>query len=262
MNISRILMFAALVGAIPTFANSNIRETNSNSERNALQGFSIGFDVVCNHTSVNHNFIDSGQVVIISNQEILQHSPASELYKPKHNRFSLDPSFNVGYSHIFKNNVYAGLFADVSFGRSNKHYVDMKAAEGYSKIKGTSFGLKLKTGYYFQNINYVVYGIFGLKQRGAEFSFNKKNADPRFIPDYQTKAKTNTPLFVVGLGMERPINKKLTWSAEYEYAWKNSTKEARDYHKFSNNTAKHFTYIRMKQKVRVHSFKLGFKYHI
>ncbi len=132
----------------------------------------------------------------------------------------------------------------------------MYRSEGYSKIAGVSYGVKFKGGYHFKGINSLIYGIVGLKWRDADFGFYMRRPELRRLVESNAKAKLKNPLFVLGFGVERPIYKKISLSAEYEYAWRNSTGEARENYRMYGA----YAYATAKQSLREHSVKVGLKY--
>ncbi len=171
----------------------------------------------------------------------------------KHKRCVADVSINVGYSYFYEN-WYLGVGGEVSFGKNGEKFVTFD--EDYpteSKISGFSSEARLKGGYYFKDLNAVVYGIAGLKWRNVEMQYNFSY---RTVSAIGSKAKLSTPLYAVGIGIERPIYKKVSFSVEYEYIWRSSkdTSEVKP-----NGTPFRF-YI--KQRLKEHSFKVGIKYHI
>lgn len=238
----RALALASVLGVFPVFADSDEDIKN-------LEGFFVGVDAAYSCVSAKHDLSDSG--FFDGNLR----RPDGDLYTNKHKRVSFDPSINVGYLHGF-GNWCAGLSVDVSFGGNKKRTFDMDRSEGHSKIAGVSYGVKFKGGYHFKRINSLIYVIVGLKRRDADFGFNMRRSDIQAFVKSRTKAKLKSPLFVLGLGVERPIYKKISLSAEYEYAWRNSTGEARE------NYKKHgaYAYATAKQSLREHSIKVGLKY--
>ncbi|MCR4555251.1 MAG: outer membrane beta-barrel protein [Alphaproteobacteria bacterium] len=239
---AKVLVFVSALGSVSVFADSNVGSED-------LEGFFIGVDAAYSCASVEHDLSDSGYF-----DGNLRH-PDDDLYTNKHKRVSFDPSINVGYLRGF-GNWYAGLSADVSFGGNKKRTFDMDRSEGYSKIAGVSYMLKFKGGYHFKGINSLIYGIVGLKWRDADFGFNMRISEIQALVKSRTKAKLKSPLFVLGLGVERPIYKKISLSAEYEYAWRNSTGEARENYKMHGA----YAYATAKQSLREHSVKVGLKY--
>lgn len=160
---------------------------------------------------------------------------------------------NIGYSYLHEN-WYLGAAGEFSFGENAKKFVIID--EGLltkSKIFGFSSAFKLKSGYYFKDLNAVIYGIAGLKWRNVEIQYNY---DEESVSAVGSKAKLTTPLYTVGIGIERPIYNKLSVSAEYEYTWRNSKGTS----KLRPNEVPVCFYI--KQRMREHSFKIGIKYHI
>lgn len=160
---------------------------------------------------------------------------------------------NVGYSY-FCNSWYLGAAGEVSFGANGKKSVVLdEIFPTKSKISGFSTAIKLEGGYYFKDLNAVIYGIAGLKWRNVEMQYDY---DDKTFFAIGSKAKLSTPLYTVGIGVERPIYKKLSVSAEYEYTWRNS----KDTSKLKPNNIPICFYI--KQRMREHGFKIGIKYHI
>lgn len=208
----------------------------------SLKGFTVGLDVVYSHTDVRHD----QQPVKISN------FPGGDLSDDESNQLNqsrcfIDPSVNVGYSYL-KNNFYVGIAGDVSFGKKAEVTHNLSASgavKAKTEIGRASYGVKLKGGYYFKCLKTVFYGIAGVKWRDANLRVVVNDEEG-------TKAKVKTPFFVLGLGMERPIRNKISFSAEYECAWRNSTKDTT----LGTGSAS------IDQRLRENTLKLGVKYHI
>lgn len=239
----KVIMFVSALGSVSVFADGDV-------DTKDLKGFFVGVDAVYSRVSAKHDLSDSGYF------DGNLRRPDNDLYANKHSRICFDPSVNVGYLHRF-GNWYAGLSADISLGVRGKRTFGMDRSEGYSKISGTSYAVKLRGGYYFKEINSLVYVITGVKKRDVDFYFSMRNPNIRKYVESNTKAKLKNPLFVVGLGIEHPISKGFSWSAEYEYAWRNSTDEARENYKKSDV----YAYATARQSLREHSVKIGLKYH-
>ena len=247
-------MLVFLFGKTAVFADSGAEVENVANKSvvrgiNNLKGFFVGVDVAYNHSSATHAPVyavvrDANDEQIIGSNEL--HS------KYKHKRVRIDPSFNVGYSRFF-NNWGVALAVDVSFGKSASQLVTVSKDpfdEGYeAKISGVSYAVKAKGGYCFSKLNSVVYGIAGVKWREVRFR--------NFLQDnFSSKAKLGSPSFLLGLGFEKPICKKLSVSAEYEYSWRNSSGSTR------LSDVNFVTDVDVKQRLREHVLKIGVKYHI
>ena len=194
-NAVKVLAFVYMFNSFPVLADSDSAVKN-------LEGFFVGVDVAYNHSSVKNDETEGVATLYSDNSRI--NISDNELVKSKRRRCHIDPSVNIGYSHFF-NNWYVGLAGDVSFGKNNKSFVITDSAddEGYeSKISGVSYALKAKGGYYFRELNSVVYGIAGVKWREVSY---RRYASDRF----SSKAKLKSPSFLLGLGFEKPICKKL-----------------------------------------------------
>ncbi len=241
-DFARFLALVFVFGTFPVSADDHLDVKN-------LEGFYVGVDAVYSHADVKNDETEGVGTLYSDNSK--SNVPDNELVKSKRSRCHIDPSVNIGYSHFF-NNWYVGLAGDVSFGKNNKSFVitDPADDEGYeSKISGVSYTLKAKGGYYFRGLNSVVYGIAGVKWR--EVSYMRYAADR-----LSSKAKLKSPSFLLGLGFERPICKKLSLSAEYEYSWRNSSDSA--LWKNEEGVAD----FNVRQRLREHSLKIGVKYHI
>lgn len=245
-DFARVLALVFMFGAFPALAESSEGIKN-------LEGFFVGVDAVYRHAKVGHDVWDNG--IIYPNRKTWHDG---EQYNAWHRCADLVPSVNVGYSY-FCNNWYVGLSADVAFGKKTEGDITLSRANGHSKLGGISYGIKAKGGYYFEDLNSVIYGIAGVKWRNADFRVAMSNPLLRKYETSSTSLKLNNPLFVVGVGIERPIYQKLSFSAEYEYAWRNSKGDAlADY---ANGNLKVGTFAKTKQSLKEHSFKIGLKYH-
>jgi len=239
---SRILASVFMLGAFPALAESNV-------DIKDLEGLFVGVDVAYNHSSVKNN--ETGGVGMSGNRK--EDVPSDELVKRERGRCFVDPSINIGYSHFF-GNWYLGLAGDVSFGKNSKEFIMTDIDEGYeAKIDGISYGVKVKGGYYVSKLDSVVYGIVGVKWR--EVSYRRRVDDQLF-----SKAKLKNPSFLLGLGFERSVCKNLSLSAEYEYSWRNSSSNT--LWKIGDDSVNYNVDYNVKQKLREHSLKVGFKYHI
>lgn len=175
----------------------------------------------------------------------------------KTTRYNVDPSISFGYS-FFKNNWYIGLIGEFSFDKSSKTYKALYSEMiAKSEISGFCSAFKLKGGYYFADLNTLICGLAGLKwrQQSIQIRFHCLHND---TPDlYGSKAKLINPRWVLGLGIERPIYKKLSTFMQYEYSWRSS--------KNTDTTLagpKGALKLKIKQQLKEHCFKLGINYHI
>ena len=238
----RGIAFMSALGVFPIFADSDVGTKN-------LEGFFIGVDAAYSHSSLKND--ETGGVITLYADNTKEEIPESERVRSKHKRVHVDPSINIGYSHFF-GNYYLGLAGDISFGNDRKSFVvtDSDDDEGYeTRIGGVSYGIKAKGGYYLSGLKSVVYGVAGVKWRDASYR--------RYLADqFGSKAKLKSPSFLLGLGFEHSICKKLSLSAEYEYSWRSS----------SDNTlwknGELCVDYNIKQKLREHALKVGVKYHI
>ena len=260
-NSVKALVCLLIFGVSPVFAEGDVKtetkaetkteakaetKTKVSSDRfnavEALSGFTIGVDVVYSHTDVRH---DQKPV----NMSDFTGGPVTDVESAQVNqsRCFVDPSVNVGYSYL-KDNFYVGIAGDFSFGKKAEVTYDLSDSgnvEAKTKIDKFSYGVKLKGGYYSGCLKSLFYGIAGVKWRDASFRVVYKGEEG-------TKAKVKTPFFVLGLGMERPIRDKFSFSAEYECAWRNSTKA----------TTLGAGSADIDQRLRENTLKLGIKYHI
>ena len=212
-----------------------------------LEGVVVGIGLGYSHLHLSNE--QYAQKSTFANRSLLNNT--SLLIEQK--RCVTDVLVGVGYSHFFKN-WYFGISGEISFGKNNKKSVIF---DGFfpteSKISGFSFSSKLKGGYYFKGLNVLVCGIAGLRWQNVEIQYN---FDDGIISSVGSKAKLSMPLYTVGIGIERPIYKKLSFSTEYEYIWRNS----KDISTVSAGTMPTRFYV--KQRLRAHNFKIGIKYHL
>lgn len=231
-------------------ADSSVEQVK-NSGVNALEGVTVGIDVVYSHSNVKNEQYDSYIQFVENGRGIKEKS--FPLDSKKHKRCNIDPSINVGYSY-FNNAWHVGIVGEISFGRNRSALV--RISENYSteaETAGFSSKVKVKGGYYFEDLKSVIYAIAGLKWRNVETQY-KYTRDG--ITSVGSKAKLSHPLYVVGVGLETPVCKKLSVSAEYEYTWRNS----RDNSTIRKDYKTNGFYV--KQSLKEHNFKLGIKYHI
>jgi len=242
----KVLAIVAAFGTLPAFADSSLVVENVKVVEGpeAFEGFSIGLDALYSHLSVDRDAFEI---------QLEDRSSGKIDGKLSHGRYRIDPSLNLGYSRVI-NNWYMGLAADVSFGSNKREKFTVKVRDltspltFSSSINGMSYGIKAKGGYYCPKLKSVIYGFAGVKWREVDFRIDSSDGTV-------TKAKLNSPTFLVGAGVERKLWKKFTVSSEYEYSWRNS-----------NNTSgvKHGdvdVFASADQKLRGHSVKVGVKYH-
>ena len=234
-----------------------------NCATSRLSGASIGFDLSYSHSHVNNHFYNYiYQVLPDYLPDIWAKLDTNELVKSK--RCNLDPSITFGYS-FFRNNWYFGAVGEFSFGKSRKKSVPFGPYfNARFTTSGFSWGIKAVGGYYFKDLNTLIYGIAGLKWRNIETQidysdrgscFFNSNYDDGGVSFFGSKEKLPGPLFVLGTGIERSVYEKLSVFAEYEYTWRNS--------KDTVVPKRIGTYkFRMKEHLKEHSFRLGVKYHI
>jgi hypothetical protein len=242
-------------GASPVFAGDEVstdeeaatvsQDVQQDKWCESLKGFTVGLDVVYSHTDVRHDW----KAPVVENPTTgarVQSRDATP--QISQSRCFVDPSINVGYSYL-KNNFYVGAVGDVSFGKKAEITDDIDGAgsEIKTEIGNISYGIKLKGGYYARCLKSAFYGIAGVKWRDANLRYVLNGEEG-------SKAKVKTPFFVLGLGMERPIRNKISFSAEYECAWRNSTK--------TSTTGGGHTFMEVDHRLRENTLKLGIKYHI
>jgi len=254
---SKTLFSLLFLGVFPVFANDNV-EVNGVSEcaecakgTDFFEGFAVGVDAVYSYIDVKNSITEPGGKASNGREKI-----DSDLHSVTHKNCHFSPSLNIGYSY-FHGNWYAGLVADVSFGKNNSRLNCINGADEHLKIKGISYEVRAKGGYYFQDLNSVIYGIAGVKWRDVDYAFDFKLPGTYSIS--RTKSRLKNPLFVLGVGAERPISKKVSLSAEYEYAWRNSSGEASDNVGGARGSVR--VYQKVKQSLKEHSVKIGLKYH-
>ena len=243
----KVLAIVAAFGTFPAFADSGllIRNVEVVEGSEAFEGFSLGLDALYSHVSVDRDAFE---------MQVSGNSLNKINGKLSHGRYRIDPSLNLGYARII-NNWYTGVAADVSFGGNKKEEFEFKVKDSNnersldfsSSINGMSYGIKAKGGYYCPKLKSVIYGFAGVKWRQIDFRFSDV--------DGASKAKMDSPLFLIGAGVERKLWKKFTISAEYEYSWRNS-----------NNTSGikyggEDIFASADQRLRGHAVKVGVKYH-
>lgn len=241
---AKVIAAVAVFGAFPAFAASD-EATTSSCCADQLKGFSVGLDIAYSHAKVK-NQPQKAEAFL----EGVRFS-RDAIKSVEHRRSCVDPFINIGYTHVH-NNWYVGAAGEFSYGRDSKKTAAF-GDEGVrmdTEIERTSYGLKLKGGYYVDKLKSAVYGTAGVKWRKANSHFSANNATG-------SKAKLKTPLFALGIGIERPVYKKVSVSAEYEHAWRNSDDTSR-FEAVRNTTGS----MRIKQRLKEHSFKVGVKYHI
>lgn len=239
----KVLTVVAAFGALPAFADSSLLVENVEvvESPEAFEGFSIGLDALYSHVSVDHEVVSWGEL----NGGVRAENPDVKGVA-KRSRCRIDPSLNLGYSRVI-NNWYMGVAADVSFGSNKEKKFKVSGVNQEiwtSKISGMSYGIKAKGGFYFPKLKSVVYGIAGVKWVDVDACIKGGS-----------KAKLKSPAFLVGAGVERKLCKEFTVSAEYEYAWRNSSDTA--FNKDKGDTM----YTDFDQKLRGHAVKVGVKYH-
>lgn len=242
------------LGTLPAFAEEDTKETidsTKTKKMDILEGFTIGADLVYSHSEAKHNQLVSEFSWRNSGMKPVKNSIPGEI---KHKRCNVDPSLNIGYA-IFYNNWYIGAAGEISLGSGNKKnsLLHSNKTTGNiltdTKISGVSGGIKIKGGYYLNNLKSVAYGIAGLKWKNINLRLNVDNI-------FGSKAKLKKPSFAVGVGLERPIKKNLSVSAEWEHTWGNSNDRS------DTSNANASTSLHTKQRLSEHDFKIGMKYYI
>jgi len=255
----KIFVLLLFLGVFPVFADDNV-EVNGVSEcaecakgTDFFEGFAVGVDAVYGHAEANHDVTDNG--IIFQNGDVWKDV---DLYSLPHKRSQIVPSVNVGYSCFFKN-WYVGVVADILLGRNKERTDTLSKANGHFKMNGISYGVKVKSGYYFEDLNSVIYGIAGIKWQNINFEVDMNNPEIHKCKVSSTRSRLKSPLFVLGVGAERPISKRLSLSAEYEYAWRNSKGEVLT--NYANGNLRVSAFAKTKQSLKEHSVKVGLKYH-
>ena len=234
-----------------------VRASEQIDKSNILSGISIGFGL---SYSDSYGENDMLRFCMQTNHGIWKIYDRNEYKLPsiqKTTRYNIDPSISFGYS-FFKNNWYIGIIGEFSFDKNSKTYQalysEMKAK---SEISGFCSTFKLKGGYYFADLNTLIYGLAGLKWRQQSIQA-RFHCPHNHIPDSSgSKAKLINPRWVLGLGIERPIYKKLSAFMQYEYSWR-SSKDTDT----SLTCPKGDLKLKIKQQLKEHCFKLGINYHI
>lgn len=243
----KVVAIMMAFGTFPVFAESDVSDVVAAPEvqgADALKGFTVGADLAYNYSEAKHE----GQSVSINMPGL---TPMSQGMSDqiKHRRCNIDPSINVGYTYVY-NNWYMGVAGDISFGKKGKRDTAFGAnTNAHTRISGFAGDIKLKGGYFVNDLKSAIYGIAGIKWRNVDYQFNVNG-------NSGSKAKLKSPLFLVGLGFEKPIYKKLSVSAEYEYAWRNSKDNS------SRTLSSGSWKCDVNQRLNDRSFKIGIKYHI
>lgn len=236
---------------LPCFALLLSYAQNPTCAKNPLSGSSIGFNLAYDCLYVKHDLYRCDYTVFPDPWTGLWRKEDRHiLFKQKY--CSINPSINFGYS-FFKNNWYFGAVGELSFGKSRKKSAAIsRYFNATFSTSGFSGGIKAMGGYYFNDINTLIYGIAGMKWRNIE---TQVNYDDGVVSFSGPKEKLACPLFIIGTGVESLICEKLSVFAEYEYTWRNSkgTAEAKRFGIYK---------FKMKEHFKEHSFRLGVKYHI
>ncbi|MCR4623638.1 MAG: porin family protein [Alphaproteobacteria bacterium] len=240
----RCLAVAIMIsGTFSVFAKEDANKTSDTTkveEMDTLKGFIIGVDLVYSHSEAKHN-------EFVSQYGWTNKSIPGEI---QHKRCNIDPSLNIGYT-FFYNNWYIGVAGEISPGSENEKnsflHSDRITGDTTSntKISGFSGGIKIKSGYYLNDLKSVAYGIAGIKWKNINLRSNVNGVSG-------SKANLKKPSFAVGVGLEKPIGKNLSVSAEWEHIWQNS----------SDRSANTPASLRTKQRLSEHDFKIGMKYYI
>ena len=246
MKKSALLCSALLCS--PVVYGSNVSRQVEKCKVGDLKGITVGIDLGYSHSSLKNEQYARG---LSLGGGLSYPENTSEVVKQR--RCCTNVSLNIGYT-CFYDSWYFGAAGEIFFGANGKKSVVLdKVFPTKSKISGFSAAVKLKGGYYFEDLNTAIYGIAGLNWRNVEMQYNY---DDKTISAIGSKAKLSTPLYTVGIGIERPIFKKLSISAEYEYTWRNS----KDTSTVGINGVSARFYI--KQRMNEHNFKIGIRYHI
>lgn len=246
MSSVKVLVFMSALGAVSVFADSG-DAVNGVDE---LKGFNVGLDLMYSHIDVKHS-TTHGDVVYFGN-----HIDDNSVGELKHKRCCLEPVINLGYS-LFLHNWYIGVSGDLIFGGSSKRsgvFVGNPGTE--SKVKGISYTVKVKAGRYFDGLDSSIYGILGLKWQDVRMSL-----DTKFNRCDFRDSKLKNPAVVLGIGIEKPVWRKLSFCAEYEYSWRKSTcvSVAKKPEEIPECT---FLSTDVNQRYHENSFRVGLKYHI
>ncbi len=245
----KVIACLAAFGAFPVFAEGDVAaqtKVNTGCCAEALKGFTVGADVIYSHAAAKHEELETKIAGVVGNVDVAGND--NSYSSLEHKRAGLDPSVNIGYTHVYKN-WYVGVAGEFAFGVKSKRNSDFGGAKVDTEIGRTSYGLKVKGGYFVNDLKSAIYGIAGIKWRDVKFRFNVDE-------DKGTDAKLKRPLYVIGVGVERPVYKKLSVSAEYEYAWRNS-KDTSTVDLTSGSAS-----LYAKQRLNEHSFRVGVKYHV
>ena len=241
----KVLALGAIFGALPAFAESEVVDQTATNCAEGLEGFTVGADIVYSHAAAKHE-------QLVGTWKASDNSAGGDnRYDPlEHRRCCFDPSINVGYIHLY-NSWYMGVSGEVSFGANserNSNFGEVSKTVD-TEVGRASYGLKLKGGYFIQDLKSAIYGIIGVKYRDVKFRYNVDGVQG-------SNAKLKKPLYVIGLGTEHPVCKKISVSAEYEYTWRNSEDTSVVNLKAGTES------LRAKQRLNEHSIRIGVKCHI
>lgn len=181
-------------------------------------------------------------------------------FTAKTDKGRLAPVVGVGYSFLFNDCIWLGLAGEISFGGSATNTTEktlsastLKKFVEKGKVSSTSYAIKVKPGYLFQDFGMVVYGILGVRWRKVEFNLESMQFG-------KMKDSLDKPMLVLGIGFEKQIMDRLSLCFEYEHCWKKSSgiAKARDLKENSG-----FKDIGRKREIslRTNSIKFGVKYY-
>lgn len=234
-------------------------------EPNVLTGVSVGFSLLYNNLSlkVDHKVETPGlETYIMSKRKVstcvfkLLKNIEPYIKSRKKKSCGIDPVISLGYS-IRIDNWQFGVVGEVSLVRSRKSKdVFDNELSVETKIPGFSSTLKLNGGYYFREQNTLMYGIVGMKWRNKSIANKFNYLDDRKLFFAGAKSNVANPQWLLGIGIERPVSKKVTVYGEYEYSWR----KAKDKELMLGKVADYK--FRIKQKVKEQSFRVGVKYYI
>lgn len=240
----KVLALGAIFGTLPAFAESVVVDQAVADSATGLEGVTVGADIIYSYADAKHE-------QLVGTWKANDNSRGSDSkYDPlSHKRCCIDPSINIGYTHLY-NSWYMGASGEVSYGANSERNSDFGGGSKVdTEIGRASYGLKLKGGYYIKDLKSAIYGIIGIKYRDVKFSFNVGDAKG-------SSAKLKKPLYVIGLGAEHPVCKKISVSAEYEYVWRNSEDTS------IVNLKAGMASLRAKQRLNKHNIRIGVKCHI
>ena len=143
----KVLALGAIFGTLPAFAESVIVDQVAADGDTGLKGFTVGADIVYSHADAKHEQMKADL------RDMIGRNGYDNKYDPlNHKRCCIDPSVNIGYTHIY-NGWYMGASGEASFGANSEKNSDFGGGTKVdTEIGRASYGLKLKGGYFIKDL--------------------------------------------------------------------------------------------------------------